>query len=172
MELRSYQPGDLAAMHALDIVCFPPPFRFSRGAMRRFAEAENALVRLAFHPVDEAALQGLVAFGIVHVEQVRGELFGYVVTLDVAPAAHGKGIAGALMGSLEYAAAQAGAQTMSLHVFKANGAAIRLYERLGYAFVRTERSFYGPGLHARIYSKPLRSPMGSPVADPAVHKNG
>ncbi len=158
-------------MYALDIVCFAPPFRFSRGAMRRFAEAENAFVRLAIDPVDEAGPPGMVAFGIVHVEHIapaHGELFGYVVTLDVAPAARGKGIAGALMGSLEHAAAQAGAQTMSLHVFTSNGAAIRLYERLGYAFVRIERSFYGAGLHARIYSKPLPSP----TADPAVRESG
>src|SRR5580693_3548905 len=74
--LRDYRPGDAAEMYALDIVCFEPVFRFSRGAMRGFAEASGAIAVLA-----EAAGE-LVGFCVV---QMEGKI-GYVVTLDVAAA--------------------------------------------------------------------------------------
>ena len=61
MRLRGYQADDLDAMHALDVVCFERPFRFTRGAMRRFAEAKKARVVVA----EEG--DALVGFVILHV---------------------------------------------------------------------------------------------------------
>ena len=63
--LRSYESRDLDAIVELDAECFDPPFRFSKTAMRRFAEAENAWVVVA---VAEGALAG---FCIVHMEQAE-----------------------------------------------------------------------------------------------------
>src|SRR4051812_23403209 len=45
--LRRYERTDLGAIVELDAECFDPPFRFSREAMRRFAEAANAWVVIA-----------------------------------------------------------------------------------------------------------------------------
>ena len=36
--LREYRAGDWEAMHARDLICFEPVFRFNRSAMREFAE--------------------------------------------------------------------------------------------------------------------------------------
>ena len=124
-------------------------------AMRRFAEAGNALLRVACGVDEGTAAERIVGFCIVHLEQTRRGTVGYVVTLDVAPAWRGRGIARALLAELEREAAQAGARAMSLHVFTGNARAIQLYERLGYQSGRTQGSFYGTGLDARVYSRPL-----------------
>ena len=153
LHLRTYQPGDLALMYELDRVCFEPPFRFSRGSMREFAEAGNAIVRLACEPATGAEPERMVGFCIVHLERTREQRMGYVVTLDVAPGWRRRGVARALMQSTEAIAQGLGAPAVVLHVFSRNAAAIRLYEQLGYGYTRTEENFYGLGLDALLYAK-------------------
>src|SRR4051812_17029259 len=97
-------------MYALDITCFDPAFRFSRRAMRAFAEAKNAVTVVA-----EAGSE-LVAFSIAQVE----EQISYVVTLDVSPAWRRQGLAQSLMSELESRARETGALSMSLHVHSRN----------------------------------------------------
>ena len=168
MYLRGYQPGDLTTLFALDRLCFEPPFRFSRGAMRQFAESRNALVLLACGRGPEAVAEEpetrvpeteepeqLLGFVIVHLEATARGLTGYVVTLDVTPASRRQGVAERLMRSIEAAAAEAGAHEMTLHVFGGNAGAVRLYERLGYLYASTANDFYGRGLQALVYRKRL-----------------
>ena len=83
LTLRDYRPGDSEAMYALDLVCFEPPFRFSRAAMRGFAEAVGALTVLA------EAQGELAGFCIAQLEKQNA----YVVTLDVAPTWRRRGLA-------------------------------------------------------------------------------
>jgi len=133
--LRGYRDGDLDAMFQLDEVCFEGPFRFSRAAMRRFAETRRARVVIA-------ELGGeLVGFCIVHVETVERESVGYVVTLDVGPEYRRSGLATRLMERGEAEAREAGCVSMALHVFTGNEAAIRFYERMGYAFWARDEDF-------------------------------
>ena len=73
--LREYGPGDWKAMHALDVVCFEAPFRFSQREMRRLAEERRSVTVLA------EAEGELAGFCIAH----RENKWAYVVTLDVAP---------------------------------------------------------------------------------------
>ena len=153
--LRGYEQGDLGVLYALDRVCFEPPFRFSQAALRRFAEASNAIVRVAEQAADAEERPVLAGFCIVHLEPAPGGLAGYVVTLDVDPAWRGQGVARTLMGAVEQAARDAGASSMSLHVFRANRPAIQLYERLGYACAHSAVNFYGRGLDALVYQKAL-----------------
>lgn len=149
MILRGYEPGDLDAMHALDVVCFERPFRFSRSAMRRFAEAKKARVVVA--EIDDA----LAGFCIVHIEQAEHGSAAYIVTLDVAPEHRRKGIARALLLQSEMLSADAGCSMMALHVFTGNTEAVRFYEGAG--FVRSHRvsGFYGDGIDALVYHKVL-----------------
>jgi len=145
--LRGYRDGDLDAMFRLDEVCFEAPFRFSRSAMRRFAEARRARVVIA-----EAGGE-LAGFCIVHVEMVELESVGYVVTLDVASMHRRNGVATRLMEQSEVEAHDAGRSSMALHVFTGNEAAIRFYERMGYAFWTRDMDFYGVGVDALVYRK-------------------
>jgi ribosomal-protein-alanine N-acetyltransferase len=147
--LRGYRPGDLDALYALDVACFEKPFRFTRGAMRRFAEAANAQVVIA-------ETQGeLAGFCIVHMERVRGGHVGYVVTLDVAAAYRRQGLARRLMAEAERQAEAAGCNALALHVHTGNAAAIRFYAACGFVYVRPAQDFYGPGLDAAVWSKEL-----------------
>jgi ribosomal-protein-alanine N-acetyltransferase len=156
MTFRSYQPGDLDAMHALDVLCFAPPFRFSRSAMRRFAEARKARVVIA---EDAAELAG---FCILHVERARAKPAGYIVTLDVAPPHRRRGLATQLMQRAEQQALEAGCAALALHVFADNEAAMLFYKSLGFIPAHTEHGFYGDGLDALLCVKPLHA--GSPPA--------
>ncbi len=150
MRLRGYRAGDLDAMHALDVVCFEPPFRFSRGAMRRFAEAKRARVVLA---EQEGILAGFV---ILHLEpSVQGPV-GYVVTLDVAPEFRRRGVATQLMREAERLAQEEGCLAMALHVFTENRAAIRFYTQDGFRRAHREDGFYGASQDAWVFYKPLR----------------
>ncbi len=156
IRLRDYRTSDLDAMHALDVVCFENPFRFSRGAMRRFAEAKKARVVIA---EDEGALVGFV---ILHIEEVEEGRVGYIVTLDVSPQYRRKGVAGQLMREAERQAQREGCAALMLHVFTGNEPAIRFYESNG--FVRSHReedfygpSFYGPSMDAWVFHKRLIS---------------
>jgi ribosomal-protein-alanine N-acetyltransferase len=149
MILRGYEPGDLDAMHALDMMCFERPFLFARSAMRRFAEAPKARVVIA-------EMDGMMAgFGILHIEQVGKVWAGYIVTLDVDPSLRRSGIAGAVMHETEALAAKAGCSMMALHVFVGNASAIAFYERLRYVLSHRVEAFYGPGLDAWVFQKPL-----------------
>ena len=156
IELRAYQANDLDALQALDAVCFSTAFRFSRAAMRRFAEARNAIVRVAYEPLQEDSVSSLAGFCIVHIEVAPGkQKVGYVVTLDVHPRRRGEGLGKRLMGSLEGLAWERGAVAMLLHVSVANAPAIRLYERLGYVRFGVKEQFYAEGGDAFLYRKPL-----------------
>ena len=147
--LRSYRDTDLDAMHALDVVCFEKPFRFSRSAMRRFAESKKARVLLA---EQDAALLGFV---ILHVEAARDGRIGYIVTLDVALDHRRKGLAGQLMLAAEQTALREHCTAVVLHVFTGNQPAIRFYE--SHDFVRSHREpdFYGPKMDAWVFHKLL-----------------
>jgi [ribosomal protein S18]-alanine N-acetyltransferase len=143
--LKEYRIGDLEAMFALDVVCFEPVFRFSRRAMRRFAEARGALTVLA------EAEGELAGFAIVQME----DRVGYVVTLDVAPAWRRRGLARRLMVDVETRVVAAGGVGMELHVFVGNMGAVRFYEGMGYGRMGMVEGFYGRGLDALIYGKRL-----------------
>ena len=157
MYLRPYRSADLDAIFALDRVCFPPRFRFSRALMRQIAEAPEAIVILAC-AVGSEGREELLGFCAVQMEDdtEEGMRFGYVSTLDVAPAARGQGVARTLMHAVQQTALVAGGACMLLHVFVDNLPAVRLYEALGYLRVGEERGFYGGGVDAWVYRRDLK----------------
>lgn len=149
IQLRISEKRDLDAMHALDVACFEKSFRFTRSAMRRFVEAENANAVIAEQN------DVLVGFVILHLEEADRGLVGYVVTLDVAEDHRRKGIAEALMHRAEEVAVQEGCIGMALHVFMKNESAILFYAHTGFVRLHCERNFYGHGLDAWLYYKVL-----------------
>jgi ribosomal-protein-alanine N-acetyltransferase len=154
IKLRSFRVDDVDAMYLLDVGCFEREFRFTRGAMRRFAEAKKARVVIA----EESNV--LVGFVILHIEEDDRGRIGYVITLDVEPAHRRRGIAGALMAEAEKLAHLSCCATMLLHVFTGNKKAIQFYENAG--FVRSHRAegFYGQGVDAWVYGKQLLPQAG------------
>jgi [ribosomal protein S18]-alanine N-acetyltransferase len=142
---------DLNAMHALDVACFEKPFRFSRSAMRRFAEARNARVVVA----EENDL--LVGFVILEIEAAEDARFAYIVTLDVSPEHRRRGLAGQLMQQAESVAFREGCAAVVLHVFTGNEPALRFYAGCSFLQSHREHDFYGRGIDAWVFHKLLRS---------------
>jgi ribosomal-protein-alanine N-acetyltransferase len=138
-------------MHSLDVICFDKPFRFSRSAMRRFAEARKARVVIA---EEDHALSGFV---ILHTETADEERIGYIVTLDVAVDHRRKGLAGKLMQAAEQEAIREGCVAIALHVFTGNESAIRFYESHDFVRAQREPDFYGPKMDAWVFHKLLHS---------------
>ena len=151
VHLRGYQSGDIDPLFRLDELCFDPPFRFSRAALKRFAEARRARVLVA-----EAEGHGPVGFCIVHVEPSASGSTGYIVTLDVDPEWRRQGLARQLMLDSEATVRAEGCRAMLLHVHTGNETAIRFYEISGYTRSHTAEAFYGPGLDAFVYRKQLQ----------------
>jgi ribosomal-protein-alanine N-acetyltransferase len=151
IRLRPYRVNDLDAMHALDVECFDKPFRFSRSAMRRFAEAQKAHVVIA---EDSDVLVGFVILDIENTEEGR---FGYIVTLDVSPGHRRRGLAGQLIEQVEREAFREGCAAVVLHVFTGNEPAIRFYVGRGFLRSHGESDFYGRGIDAWVFHKPLHS---------------
>ena len=150
LRLRSYRSTDLRGIFALDEICFEPPYRFSLAMMRRSAEARHALTVVAERGSE------IAGFCIAHVERTSGGIcFGYIITLDVALGERRRGLARSMMQRIETQARDAGCIAMLLHVAVANAGAIRFYERSGYVRSQPVRSFYGAGLDAFVYRKPL-----------------
>lgn len=149
LTFRRYEPRDLVAIVELDAACFAPPFRFSRTAMQRYVEVENAWVVVA-----ESA-GAIAGFCIVHREEMRGAKVGYVITIDVADAFRRRGIGERMLRDGEAWIAGLGGVAMLLHVYAKNAGAIHFYERSGYERAAEEEDFYGPGADALLYWKRL-----------------
>jgi ribosomal-protein-alanine N-acetyltransferase len=157
LRLRAYRVGDVDAMVRLDELCFAPVFRFERRAMRQFAEARGAVVLVA-EIADDGGSVGMAGFLIVHVEEARlgaANPYGYVVTIDVDPAARRLGVGKRMLRAAEERVREAGARWMDLHVATNNPGAIRFYEQDGYACVGSVEGFYQTGLDAYVYRKEL-----------------
>ena len=137
-------------MYELDLLCFADPFCFDLRSMRHFAMQKDAIVVVA---EDSGALGGFV---ILNLEPMLGAKIAYVTTLDVHPQLRRHGLAMKLMDEAERVAEGAGAGLAALHVYTGNEPAIAFYERRGYARGSLDPEFYGPGVDAWTYTKPLK----------------
>lgn len=169
VRLRGYREGDLEAMYRLDRVCFPAAFQFDRKIMREMAESDSAVVVVAEDETVVAAKDetdaGIAGFVIVHLEGEPPEQYGYIVTIDVAPAMRRRGIAAKLLADAEMQISDRGAGRIGLHVATNNADAIPFYERQGYQQTGTAKRFYRQaGVDAFVYTKRLAKPRSSVLA--------
>jgi ribosomal-protein-alanine N-acetyltransferase len=149
IRLREYRREDLHAIFKLDEACFGLPFRFTLAAMRNFAESRRALTVVAERE------DAIVGFCIAHVERGLRRSVGYVVTLDVSADARRQGLARRMLKTIEEQAREKRCDEMALHVSIENASAIAFYERARYVRSHTAEGFYGRGLDAFVYRKPL-----------------
>lgn len=149
MRYRLYQPGDFAALYAVEELCFEPPFRFSRTYMRQLIERRSSTTWIA------EEVEQLTGFAIVDCSEEPGESAAYIETLEAHPAWRRRGIGAGLLLRVEDSARAAGAHIIWLHVDAENSAAIRLYERHSYERQGREEHYYARHRAALIYSKQL-----------------
>jgi ribosomal protein S18 acetylase RimI-like enzyme len=76
----------------------------------------------------------------LQVPRSLGQGPAYVFDVDIDPSHRGRGLGRATMLAAESAAREAGASAISLNVFGHNGAALGLYDALGYTVTRTTLS--------------------------------
>jgi ribosomal protein S18 acetylase RimI-like enzyme len=165
MLYRPYQPADFAAIYAVEEICFEPPLRFSRAYMRSLVLSPDSATWVAEESGgaegsgDAEASRRLTGFAIVEWagEPQTGPCAAYIETVEVLPGFRGRGIATELLCRIEESARVAGAGSIWLHVDAENSAAIRLYERQGYARQGREEHYYARRRAALVYAKPLGS---------------
>ena len=84
-----------------------------------------------------------------------------VMTVAVSPRGRGAGLGRALLDELESRARRRGAASVMLEVRADNVAAVALYERAGYAVLRTRPRYYQPGdVDALVMRKLVRRSGG------------
>jgi len=148
LHIRRATPADLDALVALERAAFTTD-HLSPRQYRTHLRSSSAIVLAA---VDAPRLLGkaVVFFR-------RNSDIARLYSIAVADAARGRGIGEALLKAAETAARRHGAQRMRLEVRQDNGAAIRLYERLGYRRFGRYDAFYEDGADAWRYEKGLRA---------------
>ncbi|HVC45887.1 MAG TPA: N-acetyltransferase [Terracidiphilus sp.] len=149
MRYRIYEEGDFDALYAVEEICFAPPFRFGRAAMRRIVEEPKTATWIA---EDE---EGMAGFAVVEWFRTRAGMSAYIQTIEVLTQKRGQGAGQALLELMERSAREAGAQAIGLHVDAENAGAIRLYERQSYACDGRREGYYPQGGAALIYAKRL-----------------
>ena len=160
MLYRRYKPEDFAALYAIEEACFQPPLRFGRRYMRQLVLSPYTATWIA---EQDGRMAG---FAIVDWAQDSDATVAYIQTIEVAAAERRQGVGEELLRCLENSARAAGAHAIWLHVDAENSAAIRLYERQGYAAQGREEHYYTRRRAALIYSKLLA--QSDPCAtDPA-----
>jgi len=149
MIYRLYSSSDFARLYAVEEVCFPPSFRFTRGYLRELVTSPEAATWI----VEEDGL--MVGFAIVEWGGEADEEIAYIQTIEVAPEQRGRGVGRQLLERIEGSARAVGAVQIGLHVDEANSGAIRLYEANGYRKQGREENYYPQGRAALIYAKAL-----------------
>lgn len=148
-------PADLAALYAVERVCFAPPMRFSRALMRELSENPNCRTWVG---IANGVCAGFAMVNVRGDEDPYGEPRSdraYIWTIEVLPVFRRMGVARELMQRVEESARAAGCQAIELHVAAGNEEAIALYERFGFERTGVEPGFYGKGLDGFRYSKTL-----------------
>lgn len=151
MEYRLYRQDDFAQLYEIELACFVQPFRFSRQAMLKLVADPSSATWIA---EDHEQLAG---FAIIFWAKPPEQPLAYIQTIEVAPAERNRGIARELLHRMEESAKSAGAHVIWLHVAEANVPAIRLYETHGYRLQGREANYYGKGIPALLYAKPIES---------------
>ena len=162
MLYRRYNHEDFAALYAIEEACFQPPLRFGRRYMRQLVLKPESATWIA---EQDGRMAG---FAIVEWVQDEGATVAYIQTIEVAADERRRGVGGELLRRVEASARAAGARTIWLHVDAENSAAIRLYERRGYARQGRAEHYYARNRAAVVYSKSSRSFGSNPAPSHSV----
>lgn len=150
LQLRNYVKADLAALHALDQVCFEPEIAYSRAELESFLNHPSGFSIIA--------CQGkqIVGFAIIRSirrnaapgQPLRDEAAVHILTIDVSPHARRQGVGALLMDWIILKAAMLGANAIVLEVAVTNEAAQRFYQRFGFSVTGTIPGYYNGNVDA------------------------
>jgi ribosomal-protein-alanine N-acetyltransferase len=150
IRLRSGEPGDLAALHKLDHVCFAQGIAYSKAELQYFLTHPSCSCWIA-----EQRGSQLAGFVIIERAHLNGSPAGHIVTLDVDPAARRHGLGTLLMQTAEEQLKHEGAAWMSLEVAENNLAARHFYRNLGFITRGKIAKYYGGTIDAEVMEKAI-----------------
>ncbi len=148
--IRPYQKADLARLHAIDQICFPPTIAYTLTELRVYLSGRRAIGLVA------EASREIAGFAVGRIER---NILAHVITLDILPEARRNGIGRALMEGLHSEFARLGATHVFLEVSVNNLGARLFYEKLGYRFLELLPGYYSDGTDACLMIRPV---TGSP----------
>ena len=139
------RPGHIASIATLEAACFSTPWEEAAIC----AELNNPLALWLVAEAGDGAVQGYVGSQICFEN-------ADILNVAVDPAFRRQGIAADLMQTLESRLAQKGVETITLELRCSNEAALRLYEKVGYAKIGLRKGYYEkPREDALILQKPI-----------------
>lgn len=152
LSIRAAELADLDAILALEISVFSTD-RLSRRSLRAFILRPHRPLLVA------VSNEGLIGYALValHRRAVAGRLY----SIAVDPRSGRRGVGRALMEACERYAAAQGRSALRLEVRADNGAAIALYERLGFKRFGRYDNYYADGATALRFEKQLQTPASS-----------
>lgn len=157
--LRTYEPGDFAALYRLDQACFPPGIAYSKMALRYFLTlpAANCVV---------AEDGGKIAGFIIAEENPP---LAHIITLDVAEAHRRKGAGSRLLAESERLLALRGVRTVLLETATGNTAGVAFWQRHGYRIEAVLKNYYQGRLDAYEMRKRLVAGGGQDALQEKTH---
>ena len=132
MVVRSYEPREFAALHKLDLACFPPGISYSKMMLRYFLQLPSAECLVA---ADDSRIAGFIL-------TKENPPLGHIVTLDVAESHRRRGVGTILLAESERNLALRGVRTILLETAIDNAPAIAFWQRHGYRIEATLQRYY------------------------------
>ena len=136
--IRDYRAADFDRLWRIDQLCFPPGIAYTQMDLTGFILRRKAITLVAeFPPASEFA--DSIA-GFVVAQPIRN--IGRILTLDIVSEARRFRLGTRLMEECERRLRAGGCQQVFLETAVNNDPAIRLYQKLGYAIMRTLPLYY------------------------------
>ena len=148
VRIREYRPSDFGALCAIDRQCFSESIAYSPEEMALGLAQRGAFALVA---EKDGRIGGFALFC-----RERRQL-GHVVTIDILPEYRRSGWGRELMERGEQRLRDQNVSRLVLEVDVRNEAAIRFYERLGFASLRRLSAYYADGADALLMEKDLSS---------------
>ena len=146
MRIERGAEGDLAEVLALEREVAEAP-HWGEAVYRELLRGEGTALR--GWRVLVARGEGGAVEGFAVATLVRAAGVAELENIAVAAGARRQGVGRALCGAAVMWAREEGAQTVELEVWEGNGAAVALYEGVGFQAVGWRPHYYGAGRHAR-----------------------
>jgi ribosomal protein S18 acetylase RimI-like enzyme len=152
IRLRSFQKGDLAHLHRLDRICFPPGISYSMAELKYFLVSRRCSCWIAEDTAEDPKLK---LKGFIIVERLRRavEMRGHIVTIDVCPRTRRHGVGKLLIQAAEEQMKREGANLLTLEVAVDNGVARAFYVRMGFSRIGRIPDYYPGKLDADVMAK-------------------
>jgi ribosomal protein S18 acetylase RimI-like enzyme len=148
LRIRKYRAADFEPICRIDRICFPKGIAFSRAELDSYIQDPQSITRVA----DEKS--EILGFVLARIETPT---LAHVVTLDVIPIAHRRGIGTSLMASLHQILMGMHIDTAVLEVAVGNHPARNLYEKMHYEYCGMLTGYYRGCEDAYKMTRPIFS---------------